>query len=228
MAVSGDNVWAVGETYGHYLSNALVLRRVGGRWYVVPTETPAYSGLYGIAITGGGAVWADGTTWNPGKDHGFVLRWNGTAWKPVATPSLGANAALYGLAAGPDGALWAVGIDNNSNFTAYTATSMLWNGKTWRKVPIGPLPHDSDLENVTFVPGGTAWAVGNAGPSTVSLRWTGRAWIRIANPEQTGATSSWLYQVAAISPDYAWGVGYTFIGGLEETLILHWNGKTWS
>jgi hypothetical protein len=229
VAVSGSNVWAVGETYGLSTFNALVLRRTGNRWYVVPTGTPQGSGLYGIAVTSGGTAWTDGTT-GTGKDQGLVLRWTGTAWKPAATPLQGANNALYGLAAGPDGALWAVGVDYSGNFTAYSATSMLWNGRTWRKVPVGPLPGDSFLETVTFGLGGTAWAVGGDGRGAVSLRWTGRAWIQIANPE-AHATGSALYQVAFTSAGNAWGVGRTYPDGpdgLPETLILHWNGKTWS
>jgi len=224
VSVSGNSGWAIGGTSGLYVP--LVMRLISNHWYVVPTEAPGDSILYGIAVAGGSMAWADGNTWSGGHDHGLVLRWNGVVWKPVTTPLHGPNNVLTGLAVGPAGAVWAVGYDYNSTFTAYTATSMLWNGKTWRSVSVGSLRESSFLHNVAFVPGGTAWAIGYAGPSAVILRWTGHAWIQVPNPDDE--TLSVLARVAATSPSNAWAVGYASPGSQPQTLILHWNGKTWS
>jgi len=47
----------------------------------------------------------------------------------------------------------------------------------------------------------------------------------VARPSAPGKT--WLlFGVAATSASNAWAVGYSF--NPIRTLILHWNGKTWS
>jgi hypothetical protein len=80
------------------------------------------------------------------------------------------------------------------------------------------------------VPGGTAWAGGydgtGSGVRVLILRWTGRAWVQMTDPEK--GTLSNLIAVAATSPNNAWAVGSARPGAQGETLILHWNGKTWS
>ena len=84
---------------------------------------------------------------------------------------------------------------------------------------------------VAAVPGGTAWAVGAAlvpqrrRSATEIARWTGKAWAKVASP--TLASGGQLSAVAAASTKSAWAVGYTGVA-TQKTLILHWNGKTWS
>jgi hypothetical protein len=222
VAARGNSVWAVGAT--HNLEDPLILHGAGNRWYVVPSEAPAPSRLYGIAVTGNSTVWADGV-YQPYR--GLLLRWNGAIWKSVPSPLQSPHNFLNALAAGPAGAVWAVGADWNSKTTAATATSMLWNGKTWRKVPVGSFSGPVVvLDAVTFVPGGTAWAVGYNSAVSLLLRWTGHEWIPVANPEDRSDSS--LYGVAATSVSNAWAVGYGEVGDQAETLILHWNGKAWS
>ena len=34
--------------------------------------------------------------------------------------------------------------------------------------------------------------------------------------------------MAAISASNAWAVGNTLVGGVDQTLILHWDGSTWA
>jgi hypothetical protein len=90
---------------------------------------------------------------------------------------------------------------------------------------------NGNFNAVAAVPGGTAWAVGSASfPSGVSsativARWTGKAWAKVASP--TLASGGQLSAVAATSTKSAWAVGFTGVG-TQKTLILHWNGKSWS
>ncbi len=227
-AVSADDAWAVGEanTAKGTDHKTLILHRTANRWYVVPAEAPASSVLYGSAVAGGDSAWADGESASKGGIGGLVMRWNGAVWKPVANPLQGLNNAFYAIAASPGGDAWAVGADYNPSLTIRAATSMLWNGKTWRKVPVGPLPTRSILTGAAVVPGGPAWAVGydgtGEGVRVLILRWTGHGWAQVANPEH--GTLSNLIGVTATSPDNAWAVG----AEQGQTLILHWNGKTWS
>ncbi len=224
VVASGNSVWAVGGTDD--LLESLILHRTGNHWYVVPSEAPANSQLYGIVVTGRNTAIAGGGSRIPGGRRGLIMRWNGTVWKPAANPLQGANNILYHLAGGPSGAIWAVGTDFNQQLTSYSATSMLWNGKTWRKVPVGPLPQSSLLDGVAFVPGGTAWAVGFSFISALIMRWTGHGWTQLPTPDD-GLLSD-LSSVAATSAGNAWAVGFVTPHSQAQTLILHWNGRTWS
>jgi len=207
----------------------LILRMTGGRWYVYPSEGSTWVEPNALAVTGTNAAWAGGT-WTDAAGGGssapVLLRWNGVAWKAASSPLQGGNTTIFGMAAGPSGTAWAVGM----RYAASTiAVSMWWNGKDWRRVPV-PLPVlvpatlPTVLYGVGSVPGGTGWAVGVANDGqTLIMRWTGKAWALVRSPG-TEKNPEFLYSVAATSPRDAWAVG-TRPGG---TVILHWNGRTWS
>jgi hypothetical protein len=224
VAVSRDGVWAVGSTD---YQPCLIVRETGSRWYVVPSQTPANSVLFTVAaVPSRGTVWAAGVY---NQVDGLLAEWNGTVWKPVTTPLQGAYNFLDGIAASPAGQVWVVGAHYDQASTAWFPASMLWNGRTWLNRAVGPFASGGLLQNVAFVPGGTAWAVGEDASHDITLRWTGHAWSRVANPydHSTGPHSD-LLNVAAVSPSDAWAVGYVLHGSLPYTVILHWNGKTWS
>jgi len=219
VAASGSRVWVAGET-----GAPLVLQRTAGRWYVVPISRPG--DVYGGTIAAAGnAAWV---AFDGGKnlDTAALWRWTGSLWKPAAFPLRGPDNDIDWMAAGPAGDIWAVGYHDGAT---HSPLSMLWNGKTWRKVPV-PAPPDSALNGAGFVPGGTAWAVGWAGATvakTLILRWTGHAWARVNSPTPTGSAS--LFSVAATSSANAWAVGDGHANKPPYvTVILHWNGKTWS
>ena len=224
VAAAGSSVWAVGGTYGP----ALILHRTGGRWYVVPSPGPAVAALHGVTLAGSGTAWAGGQAGVGGAPSaGLLLRWNGSAWKAVASPLKGRGDAIFGLAAGPSGPVLAVGNNINAKTGDYRPLSMAWNGKDWRQVALPAAV--SGLGGVGSVPGGTAWAVGNAGPGPALLRWTGKAWARVAGPRI--GSRDFLYGVAASSPRSAWAVGADTVSAastVTRTLILHWNGQHWS
>lgn len=75
------------------------------------------------------------------------------------------------------------------------------------------------------------WAVGDADYSseTLILHWDGTHWSRVPSPNPSSDTNE-LSGVSAVSPTEAWAVGVegTFFGPGYRTLILHWDGNTWS
>lgn len=231
VAVRGNDVWAVGGTDGNPSgSPPLVLHRTGNRWYVVPTGVTGGNGyLSAIAVTGDRTAWAVGRYFTANGYQTFVMRWNGTRWRQVSFPLPAALTPLCGMAADSAGAMWAVGFYQSPTFGEGTSVSMRWDGKTWRKVPVGPFTSDSALYAVSFIPGGTAWAVGWDNIGSLILRWTGRAWSKAANLHD-GSSSVGLVSVAASSASNAWAVGETDNSRATDpkTLIVHWNGKTWS
>jgi hypothetical protein len=56
------------------------------------------------------------------------------------------------------------------------------------------------------------------------LHWNGRAWSVVASPNSVSGTR--LNTVTAFSADSAWAAGYG--DGGEDTVLLHWDGKSWS
>ncbi len=87
------------------------------------------------------------------------------------------------------------------------------------------------------------WAVGYycaancAGNSqtdqTLIEHWNGTAWTQVASPDPSGRLDR-LFAVTATSATDAWAVGYYCASNclsaneVERTLVLHWNGTSWS
>jgi hypothetical protein len=228
VAVSGGTVWATGG-----LNNppVLAMRRTAAGWKVV--KTPSVSGsLLGVAASGG-SVWADGTVSTDATPNlgDTLLHWNGSRFVQASFPLHGSDDNLWGLAAGPKGVLFAVGDHHNASFSGYTPLSMEYSGGGWHKAAVSA-PANSTLNAVGFVPEGGAWAVGSAAAykSTLTLRWTGSAWSKVASPNPY-AGNNYGVAVAATSAKDAWlvGAGAKSAGsGALSTFILHWNGRSWS
>lgn len=235
VAVAGGSVWAVGETSGkdgH--GTPLILHETGGQWYVVPNGGPPSGALWTVAATGPATVWAGGAGGASYSDLAWstvLLRWNGSVWKAAPSPLQGKYNDLTDIAAGPHGTAWAVGFGDEGR--PEYPLAMSWNGKAWRAVPVSIAP-SGWLQAVTFVPGGTAWAIGSSGAGNLALDWLGFTWAGIAAPDVSGGPN-FLQGVAATSPGDAWSVGWVYENPLpgqthlqSKTVILHWNGKAWS
>src|SRR6266540_2885395 len=96
----------------------------------------------------------------------------------------------------------------------------------------------NELLGVDAVSAGDAWAVGwsqdpNGPPyvkRTLIEHWDGTRWSIVPSPSPDTQFNE-LRGVAAVSANDAWAVGYR--GGTHnetpiETLVLHWNGASWS
>jgi hypothetical protein len=88
------------------------------------------------------------------------------------------------------------------------------------------------LNGVATVSKKSAWAVGATGnpatPRVLLLHWHGRAWSRLTRPSILTAPGE-LEAVTVVNSRDAWAAG--FAGSPAHTthsLLLHWNGKTWS
>lgn len=92
---------------------------------------------------------------------------------------------------------------------------------------------DTHLFGVSAVTTDDVWAVGwyrsGGRASTLALQWDGKAWTQVPTPNPGRANGSYLYAVTTLSSMSAWAVGS--VGrpaGLLSSLILSWNGTTWS
>ena len=88
------------------------------------------------------------------------------------------------------------------------------------------------LLGVAAVTADEVWAVGGLGepeaPSTVAVqRWDGTRWTTVEAPSP-GSSVNELRAVDASGPSDVWAVGRTSSGFVDEPLILHFDGATWS
>src|SRR5262249_36562573 len=116
--------------------------------------------LQGVSATSASNAWAVGTT-APGGNKTMIVRWNGTAWKQVPSPSAGSARGLGGVAARATGRAWAVGSTGNGLGSVQTL-NLRWNGTAWSQAA-SPNPLGSPLFGVAAVSASSAWAVGCAG-----------------------------------------------------------------
>ena len=84
-----------------------------------------------MAAVSARSAWAVGQTdgdTNPTKT--LILRWNGTTWTQVPSPSPGADSSLSGVAAAPPAT---PGRSAPTSTLRRSKTLILrWNGKTWK------------------------------------------------------------------------------------------------
>src|SRR5436190_719305 len=105
--------------------------------------------------------------------------------------------------------------------------------------PANPVRGDSVANSLTGIaaPGlCDVWAVGYAqnndtnGPIQALIEhWTGGSWA-VVTPSPPLNTDTRLFGVSAVSASNIWAVGYTHdtAANLNRTLILHWDGSTWT
>jgi len=238
-ALSAGNAWAVGEHFTGTTDETLVLHWNGRSWTRVPSPSPGpapvFDHLGGVSALSPADVWAVGNFINLGSGPSFktlVLHWNGTKWARVASPNPSRQAdTLSSVSAVSPSDVWAAGVAvKGSN---YIETLILhWDGRAWSQVA-SPSRGDSRLTGVAAVSHSDAWAVGEsitrAGVhKTLVLHWNGKVWALVASPSPSPSNSG-LAAVSALSRRDAWAAGVSFNGhGDAQTLILHWNGTSWT
>jgi hypothetical protein len=135
-----------------------------------------------------------------------------------------------------DNDVWAVGSDAGKTLT------MHWDGARWARIS-SPNPEGSygaELDGIAALSGNNVWAVGrysgkfdNQESMTLVLHWDGKSWTQVPSPSVPSATSdtyNYLNGVAAVSNNDVWAVGaYSENGSVAgRTLILHWDGRSWT
>ena len=226
--VSGG--WSVGVILSPTSIGPLVLHWNGKAWSRASTNlnpsTQGESVLTGVAVTAAKTAWAVGYT-SQGIPTPVLARWNGSTWSTdTSFPLNGIQRSFDGAAAGPGGTAFAVGTGETGPFGNGTSVpiSMRWTGKTWQKATVSA-PKNSGFSSVAFAPGGAAWATGFwytsvSATSALLWRWTGKTWASVTIPGGTSDLSGLGFAAAG----NGWAVG----AAGADTLILHWNGHSWS
>jgi len=219
------------------------------------TSSSDFSSLSGVSANSATDAWAVGAYSNPTTfaTETLALHWNGTKWSKVASPNPGdapgsAFSTLAGVSADSATDAWAVGYYNNptSGGGSQETLALHWNGTKWSKVA-SPNPGDTSsgttpnfLTGVSANSATDALAVGfyfsptTGVRETLALHWNGTKWSKVASPNPGGTTSlghlNDLFGVSANSATDAWAVGIYGNSTTRafETLVLHWNGTSWS
>jgi hypothetical protein len=161
------------------------------------------------------------------------VSWAGT--QPV-NPSSSGDALRSVAVLSPCNA-WAVGSQQTGTSGAVSQTlAEHWNGAAWNLAPSSNpagSSHDAEFSGVAATSSSNAWAVGDYTPSTAAQtlieRQSNGIWEQLSSPDPGGSMKdNFLAGVATTSAKNAWAVGSYFTKSGEDTLITHWNGKTWS
>jgi hypothetical protein len=164
---------------------------------------------------------------------------SGTWQKDVSANVDGVNNELLGVAAVSASDVWAVGWAGDPNGPPYVKRTLIqhFDGSAWSIVPSPNVPDDSlsELHSVSAVSANDVWAVGashnGSFPSrTLIQHWDGAEWSIVPSPNPDDQVNA-LRGVAALSANDVWAVGYSFGTQSEtniDTLILHWDGASWS
>lgn len=99
-----------------------ILKLAGSAWKKVTVSAPSSALLNAVTFAPGGAAWAAGST-GPST---LILRWNGSKWARVASPSPGSGDMLDGLGFSAANYGWAVGASGSDTLVLH------WNGGTWK------------------------------------------------------------------------------------------------
>lgn len=147
VAISRDNVWAVGSRE----TTPLIQHWNGRAWNSVANPI-LHGGLTGIAAVGANDIWAVG--------NGLIEHWDGHSWRLVNNDPNHVPNAVIALAPND---VWAVGSSHKERANFDTLVEH-WDGKNWRVIA-SPNPGPSrnranDLEGVAATPSGKIWIVG--------------------------------------------------------------------
>jgi hypothetical protein len=243
-AASASDAWAVGMMGGGGPGNGndpsdrtLIEHWNGSSWAVVPS--PAISGPAGglsrVSVLSPDDAWAVGWTGNGSTSwDALVEHWNGTAWTVVDVPApVGGGLVLNAVAAVSARDVWAVGVNTAGGLSREVIVH--WNGTSWKRSALPAHTPFGSLLGVAASSASNVWAVGQTsnsnnsgcpagGCQTVTEHWNGCMWTRVPSPNPAAGLNV-LWGVAVVRPGDVWAVGST---DYEDTLILHWNGTSWS
>jgi hypothetical protein len=219
-AVSPTDAWAVGNflpdtsTSNHDATLSTAAHFDGKRWTSTPTVNsgPNFTTLFGVAATPGKA-WAVGVALDGHyQAHSIVETWNGSVWKPAATPKPDTQRdTLYAVTAVSARDVWAAGVRQNRDGRFGTLIEH-WDGHRWSVVPSrDPGSAGNQLYGIAAAGPGDVWAVGqrndpNSDQPLVE-HWDGRRWNLVGVPS-AGATGA-LLQAVAVRGGQVWAVGQT-------------------
>jgi hypothetical protein len=221
--ISPDDIWAVGYyVYGTY--QMLTMHWDGAQWTIVPTgiEGP----LYAVTAIASNDVWATGSY--------RIIHWNGQAWSQSYASQYPYGTLFNDIDALASNDVWAVGgyYQEEQN---YVSVVMRWNGTQWSRMDIPQHAPQNDLYGIDVVAANDVWVVGGGNSTTgyyaaLIMHWNGSTWTRTSTPPDLNAREGPLRDIAVISSNDIWAVGWDidYNPYRQRSLTLHWDGAEWA
>ena len=251
--------WAVGASFNdinsqHPRPAALFEHWNGTAWTAdsaAAPRGPRFSALWDVTCVNPSDCWAVGAQGTSGGSVPVPLieQWDGSSWSAVATPP--AHGELFAVTCVNAADCWATGVNvtDDSNSNPLDGFIDHWNGSKWSEAPTAPSGQAHDQFNsVTCSTASDCWAVGFAGPNTLSdnflpnimpqvsgdqafvEHWNGHQWSVTPAPAAAAPEGTYLNSVTCTSSTRCWAVGSTMgaDGNPASTLVDRWDGSSWS
>ena len=186
-------------------------------------------GLGGVAAASADSAWAVGCPAQRECAKPLILRWNGTTWTRVPSPDLGTAYDISSVAAASAGSAWAVGCTGNgpARHQRQDADPALERHRLDAGAQPGPRT-TATSHGVAATSAGSAWAVG----------WYRQRHQRTRDPaverhgldDRCPVLARGMRRLAAWPPSRPTAPGRSASGSPDVlgTLILRWNGTTWT
>ena len=232
---------AVGES-GNPMGSTQTLTELwnGTAWSITPSPNPGSvsNGLFGVSCTNPTACMAVGLDGSdPGADSALAEFWNGTTWSVAPSPSPAPDSQLSGVSCPSAASCVAVGSQGNAQGTVFLTLAESWNGSSWTVIPspsYGPYLNFLAAVSCTSPTNCVAvgnWLTGGTEPEfrTLVETWNGVSWAFVPSPSPDTMGGVRLTGVSCASATSCVAVGqYSNSRGVELTLVMSFNGTTWS
>ena len=157
------------------------------------------------------------------------------SWGIVPSPNVGSDHNyLFAVDADSQADAWAAGFYMTNN----VAKTLIqhWDGASWGVIDSPNVADNTNLlRGVAALDASDVWAVGYSQATgmaarTLILHWDGTSWTVVPSPNE-GTDANYLFAVSATSANDVWAAGFHYSGygeGSQRTLILHWDGTSWT
>ena len=158
-----------------------------------------------------------------------------TLFTQVTSLNASTDNELFGVAAISPTDIWSVGFSNSGATNAPDQTlAEHWNGFSWTIVgtPNSGSGHN-DLSGVAANDSNDVWAVGNSQNGgifyTLAENWNGVSWSGVATPQLSNTANS-LGGITAVGHNNLYAAGFYRDNTTmqDKTLVIHWDGATWT
>jgi len=150
----------------------------------------------------------------------------------LPSPNVGSYAnILAGVSALASNDVWAVGYYTRTGFLRTLVEH--WDGSSWSVVPSPNASNGNNLLHaVSAWASNDVWAVGHYYNGTLDqtlvAHWDGSAWSAEPGPNLGSHANNYLNGVLALASNDYWAVGYYSDTSVAQTLVMHWNGSSWT
>jgi hypothetical protein len=242
--ISPTLAWAAGNVTDGAHAGQVIEQWNGTKWSLFPAPKfgkKDQANVFAMTSSSANDVWAIGSLVNLGTGLVSPLfeHWNGTAW--TATTGESSNDFLFGASADATNDAWAVGFNVSDSITT---SAMHWDGTNWKRVATPNVGKGTNkLNAVLALAPNDVWAVGFSTPvappkqaATLTLieHFDGTSWTVVPSPNvgpNSANQSNRLLGLTANSANDIWAFGSYFPtdgSGHQMTLVLHWDGITWT